>query len=411
MPCRTEFFENNFESEPEIEIEKHSSLSLKWFQEEKDVLSSLIGAENIERIRHIGSTSIQGMPGRPIVDILVELRLNADEKQTRAKIGSRYRLIGVDGEGTRWIYQKRFIVYLNKSISWNCEAFRHYLLKHPETANLYTDLRKGLQERYRLEPAKYHDGKLPFIEEVTQRAKLLSKAMALLGKTVTLSLSSEKLSGGSSLPAYPGLWPGDSQFGQCMAYAIGAEESSGPLMVTAVIERMDKWELAIAACPSKLDLTQQHIEEALSLNFPCNVSCCHEKSVGFIPFRRTQDGLEYLLALQSRPLAWSFPKGHMDAHETELETARREAIEEIGVELAPIPGFRTEIEYSIGIGRYKTVVLFLSEVKEVNIAYGDSEISEHCFAKKDRAVELLRNAEYLRVITEAEEFLANFKQG
>jgi GrpB-like predicted nucleotidyltransferase (UPF0157 family)/8-oxo-dGTP pyrophosphatase MutT (NUDIX family) len=394
--------------EPEIEIEEHNPAFMRWFLEEKDALENLIGAENIEKISHIGSTSVYGMPGRPVVDILVELRFRTDEKQARAKMSSRYRRVYLDNDGTQWISggARRFAVYLKRSDLWNCVAFRNYLLKHPETVAQYTDLKQSLQKRFRQSPAKYNEGKSPFIERVNQKSQLLSKAAALLGKPISLSLSNSKLPGGS---AYAGLRPGDSQFGQLAAYAIGVNDVNAPLKVAGVIERMDKWALMVVACPLDMDLTQAEIEEALPLPFPNHLICCHEKSVGFIPFRRTPDGLEYLLVLQSRPMSWSFPKGHMDAHETELETARREAVEEIGLELAPIPGFRTEIDYSIGFGRYKTVVLFLAEVQEHELAYGEDEISEHCFAQKDKAAELLRNGEFLRVITEAEDFLGSLE--
>ena len=58
----------------------------------------------------------------------------------------------------------------------------------------------------------------------------------------------------------------------------------------------------------------------------------YEKSSGIIPFRRGEDGVEYLLLhsgmVRNPDAAWEFPKGSMELGEDEPETARRELMEE-----------------------------------------------------------------------------------
>jgi len=42
---------------------------------------------------------------------------------------------------------------------------------------------------------------------------------------------------------------------------------------------------------------------------------------------------------------WLYPRGHMDAGETEEQTAVREVKEETGVDIEIVPGFREQFEY------------------------------------------------------------------
>ena len=68
---------------------------------------------------------------------------------------------------------------------------------------------------------------------------------------------------------------------------------------------------------------------------------------------------------------WDFPKGHVEGNETELETAKRELLEETGiVNFRLVDGFRYRIEYNFQKGDemvLKEVIFFLAEsnTKEV----------------------------------------------
>ena len=62
---------------------------------------------------------------------------------------------------------------------------------------------------------------------------------------------------------------------------------------------------------------------------------------------------------------WDFPKGHVEGNETELETAKRELIEETGIaEFRIFNGFRHRIEYNFSKDNRivsKEVIFFLAE--------------------------------------------------
>ena len=71
---------------------------------------------------------------------------------------------------------------------------------------------------------------------------------------------------------------------------------------------------------------------------------------------------------------WDFPKGHVEGNETELETAKRELIEETGIaEFRIFNGFRHRIEYNFSKDNRivsKEVIFFLAEsnIKDVKLS-------------------------------------------
>lgn len=70
-----------------------------------------------------------------------------------------------------------------------------------------------------------------------------------------------------------------------------------------------------------------------------------EKSCGAVVIRRVKGGCLTLL-IQHRGGHWGFPKGHVEARETEAETAIREIREETGLDVELDTGFRQSVVYS-----------------------------------------------------------------
>jgi 8-oxo-dGTP pyrophosphatase MutT (NUDIX family) len=70
----------------------------------------------------------------------------------------------------------------------------------------------------------------------------------------------------------------------------------------------------------------------------------HERSAGFVIFRQTPGGAEYLLLDYGRH--WDLPKGHVEKGEDDLAAATRELREETGItDPHLVPNFRQEIQY------------------------------------------------------------------
>ena len=82
-----------------------------------------------------------------------------------------------------------------------------------------------------------------------------------------------------------------------------------------------------------------------------------EKSCGAVVIRKVKGGFLTLL-IQHRGGHWGFPKGHVEAHETEEETAIREIREETGITVALDTNFRKSVVYSPREYIQKEVVYF-----------------------------------------------------
>ena len=83
-----------------------------------------------------------------------------------------------------------------------------------------------------------------------------------------------------------------------------------------------------------------------------------EKSCGAIVYRKFHGNTELLLIKHANGGHWSFPKGHVEPGETELETAAREIREETGIEVIIDPTFREIVSYSPKKDTQKDVIYF-----------------------------------------------------
>lgn len=90
----------------------------------------------------------------------------------------------------------------------------------------------------------------------------------------------------------------------------------------------------------------------------------HEKSCGALIFRGERDSLEFLLLKSRFGGHWSFPKGHMELGESEVQTALREVREETGLSIQLLDGFRQCVEYYPKPNIKKQVVYFLGSITD-----------------------------------------------
>ncbi len=132
-----------------------------------------------------------------------------------------------------------------------------------------------------------------------------------------------------------------------------------------------------------------------------------EKSCGAVVFTCDSGERKYLI-IKSVEGICGFPKGHVENGETEMETARREILEETGVSVDFIHGFRHEEFYTFvreGVRIDKEVVYFLCEYKEQTPKPQESEIDEIYLLDFKSAVEKLRFDSAKQVLREAEKCL------
>ena len=101
-----------------------------------------------------------------------------------------------------------------------------------------------------------------------------------------------------------------------------------------------------------------------------------EKSCGALVVRREGDNY-YILMIRHKPKGnRSFPKGHMEAGETEYATALREVMEETSSLIAIVSDFRATVNYSPSPGVMKEVVYFLAFTTNADIEAREGEIAE-----------------------------------
>ncbi|MBQ8579753.1 MAG: NUDIX domain-containing protein [Oscillospiraceae bacterium] len=86
------------------------------------------------------------------------------------------------------------------------------------------------------------------------------------------------------------------------------------------------------------------------------------RSCGVLPWREENGRKEYLIVFEQFSQCWSLPKGHMEAGETEAETALRELFEETGLTAQLDTGKSATIEYPITPICKKQVVFFPGRV-------------------------------------------------
>ncbi len=90
-----------------------------------------------------------------------------------------------------------------------------------------------------------------------------------------------------------------------------------------------------------------------------------EITSGAVVYRRHNGKLEYLLLeSQNKGHFWGFPKGHVEAGENLVETARREIREETSLDLPIDTSFSVKTGYDLPNGNDKEMTLYLAEVTQ-----------------------------------------------
>ena len=135
----------------------------------------------------------------------------------------------------------------------------------------------------------------------------------------------------------------------------------------------------------------------------------YEYSCGAVVFTRIEGEPHYLLvrAKDQPEGCHGFPKGHMEAGETEEQTALREIYEEVGLRVRLLEGFRAVTEYPLPCppDTRKRVVFFLAEYEDQQITVQESELASYTIAPFPQALELTEYADSKQILTDAHAFL------
>ena len=133
-----------------------------------------------------------------------------------------------------------------------------------------------------------------------------------------------------------------------------------------------------------------------------------EKSCGAVIFREDEgSGRRLYLVIKSTQGHTTLCKGHVERHETEHQTASREIMEETGLTVDFIDGFREIITYSPYVGCMKDVVFFLAHATGGTLACQPEEVADARFLPFDGALAALTHASDRAILQEAHRFLQN----
>ena len=86
---------------------------------------------------------------------------------------------------------------------------------------------------------------------------------------------------------------------------------------------------------------------------------------------------------------WSFPKGHVEEGETEIETALRDIKEETDVDVIIDPTFREVVTYSPKKDTQKDVIYFIARATTFDYTPQEEEVSQVKWVEINRAQSFL----------------------
>ncbi len=135
-----------------------------------------------------------------------------------------------------------------------------------------------------------------------------------------------------------------------------------------------------------------------------------EKSCGALVYRVKNDIVELLLLRHRAGGHWSFPKGHVEPGENEIQTALREVREETGLDISLLDGFRETVEYYPKPNVKKLVVYFLGASDPNQETHRqEKEISEIIWTSVDNAQNMVTFKNDKNLIVSAKKFLFDDK--
>jgi GrpB-like predicted nucleotidyltransferase (UPF0157 family) len=164
----------------EITIEDYNSNWSKQFEEEKVKLKEFL-VDKVISIEHIGSTSVEGLGAKPILDIAI----GVDDLEVVSEFIEPLKQIGYEFVYHKEFPERRFFrkgqwragthhlhFYEFEGEHWNNQIlFRNYLRKHPEVLKKYYQFKKELAEIYRFDRVSYTEAKGPFIQDILKKAR------------------------------------------------------------------------------------------------------------------------------------------------------------------------------------------------------------------------------------------------
>ena len=165
-----------------IILKEHRAEYADWYEEEQQNLTKLLAEFEIQRINHIGSTSVEGLIAKPIVDILLELPEGYDLEKVTALLQKAGWILMIKDKEKQTLdlnkgytpagfAEKVYHLHVRALGDWDELYFRDYLQKYPEAARQYEELKLSLKEKYEHNRDAYTDAKTEFVQKYSQKGR------------------------------------------------------------------------------------------------------------------------------------------------------------------------------------------------------------------------------------------------
>lgn len=164
-----------------ISLSEHKTCWNAWYTEEKKRISALF-SHLPHRMNHIGSTAINDIWAKPIIDIMMEIPDNISMgiiKETLLSNGytcmsEDEKRISFNRGYTNEGFAERVYHFHLRYMGDNDELyFRDYLNDHPQIAKQYEELKLSLWKKYEHDRDGYTTAKGIFITQYTEAAKIM----------------------------------------------------------------------------------------------------------------------------------------------------------------------------------------------------------------------------------------------
>ena len=155
---------------------------LAGYNEERNYLTRILPNDGVVRISHIGSTAVDTIWAKPIIDILIEAADEHRFSESRTVIESsgyicmsesEHRVSFNKGYTTDGFAEKVFHLHLRYAGDNDELYFRDYLIEHSEIAKEYENMKLGLWEKFEHNRDAYTDSKTDFIRKHTKSERII----------------------------------------------------------------------------------------------------------------------------------------------------------------------------------------------------------------------------------------------
>lgn len=167
-----------------IFLTEHNIIWSKWFKVEKSRLQIILPYSKTMRISHIGSTAVDTIWAKPIIDILVEIPLDCSMEKIKEVLTlngyicmsqSKNRISFNKGYTKNGFDEKVYHLHLRYYGDNDELYFRDYLINNEIIAYEYEKLKFDLWKQYEYDRDLYTNGKTEFVYKYTEEAKEIYK--------------------------------------------------------------------------------------------------------------------------------------------------------------------------------------------------------------------------------------------